>query len=117
MSERLAQVYGGNPASLTEVELTQISSLSESVESFRGAFVNVRVVGKSGKGWSKPSIVDVVLPARRVGGEKIIATFDSKIKAEFFIQALNNLWLLPVAIRELRQDPALIEKNQLAMTA
>lgn len=117
MSVRLAQIYAGNPLSLTEEELSRIANLSEIVERNSDAFVHVRVRGRSGKGWSKPSVVDVVLPARRVGGEKVIATFDSEVKANFFIASLKYLWLLPVAVRELRQRPELIAKNQLAMRA
>lgn len=113
MSKVLAQLYDGNPMSISEEDLQELAARCDRFEGYRGA--ETTIVHKAGKG--RDPQVDVVVPARRAGGPLVIASFNDVLKAQLFVDALRYMDLFVAAVRELRQRPELIAKNQLAHRA
>lgn len=114
MSEIKAQLYAGNPLSITDEELDRL--WRQPTVGFHLEVEKTRD-GRSGKGWSKPALYRVFRPALRAGGELTLAENVTEETARLILDGARYLHLVSAAIRELREreggiDKAAAEQNR-----
>ncbi len=107
MSEIKSQLYAGNPLSVTDDELNRLWK-----QPTFGMDLKLEVTrkGRSGKGWSKPSLYRVYRPALRAGGELTLAENVTEETARLIVDGARYLHLVSAAIRELREQAPDTEK-------
>lgn len=109
MSEIKAQLYAGNPLSITDDELNRLWK-----QPTFGMHLELEMTrqGRSGKGWSKPSLYRVYRPALRADGERTLVENVTEEIARLIVDGARYLHLVSAAIRELREQAPEVEKTK-----
>lgn len=100
MSEITAQLYAGNPLSITDEELDRLWR-----QPTVGFHLEREITrdGQSGKVWSKPALYRVFRPALRGSDELTLAEGVTEEVSRLIIDGARYLHLVSAAIRELRE--------------